>query len=122
MSNLKISYSIDGGLVWSSLIDSVLALNNKTPWIIPNSITTKGLVMIRSLEDTSFKDISHSFFKILPDPNTLKTIILMSPNGGEEFFVGDTISINWVSQNVGSVKISFSTDGGLSLDKHWKSN
>lgn len=113
ISTLKISYSIDGGINWGSVIDSVPALDNNILWIIPNSITTKGLIEIKAIEDTSIKDISNTFFKINPDSSILRIINLLYPNGGEEFYVGDTININWVSPNISFVKISYSIDGGL---------
>lgn len=113
ISALKISYTIDGGISWRGIVDTVPAVNKSIRWIIPNSITTKGLIEIKSIEDASIKDISNSFFKINPDSSTLKIIRLVFPNGGEEFYIGDSINIYWESQNISLVKISFSIDGGL---------
>jgi C1A family cysteine protease len=43
----------------------------------------------------------------------LPTVIVLSPNGGEEYFVGDTCIIQWESVSFNdSVVIEYSTDGG----------
>jgi hypothetical protein len=43
----------------------------------------------------------------------LPTVIVLSPNGGEEYFVGDTCIIQWEGVSFSdSVVIEYSTDGG----------
>jgi C1A family cysteine protease len=46
-------------------------------------------------------------------PDSSKKIDLIYPNGGESYFGGEIIDINWISENLtGNVKISYSTDSG----------
>jgi hypothetical protein len=42
------------------------------------------------------------------------TVLLTSPNGGENWAVGTNQSITWVSNNITNVKIEYTTDGGSS--------
>ena len=46
--------------------------------------------------------------------STEKHINLITPNGGEIFFIGDSINIRWESKNVDQMKINISMDDGQS--------
>ncbi len=106
ISNVKIEFSADGGSTWQTIASSVSASTGTYSWTIPNQITSKGLIKVVSLSDSSFNDISNNYFKIA-------NITVNSPNGGERYQSGKTQSISWsATSNVSSVNIELSTDGG----------
>lgn len=49
-----------------------------------------------------------------PDPVTLTDIKLLTPNGCENFKVGDTVRITWTPGAFGGVKATFYPNGGKS--------
>jgi hypothetical protein len=64
-----------------------------------------------SLVDMSISDTSDIFATELP------SLKVTAPNGGEEYYLGDTVDITWDStQDKSFVKIEFSVDGGT----EWK--
>lgn len=60
----------------------------------------------------SSEDVSALYNEV--NPNLKKSIILTSPDGGEEWIVGSTQNITWTSENVENVKIEYSTTNGSS--------
>lgn len=41
------------------------------------------------------------------------TLLLLNPNGGENYFAGNDYNINWAYQNVTDLKIEYTTDSGF---------
>ena len=52
----------------------------------------------------------HRISYIVPTTNA-EAVVLLSPNGGEEWVVGEEEEIRWTSSNIGTVRIEFRQDG-----------
>lgn len=50
----------------------------------------------------------------MPQQTNNPSLSLLSPNGGENYFVGDTLYIEWDADFVNNINIDLSTDGGQS--------
>lgn len=111
VSNVSLSYSLDGGSNWTQIDGSVPANQGTYNWTIPNNLTSQGLIRIMSLDDPNFVDISDANFKIA-------SINLLNPNGGEHFQTSSSQSIEWnASSNVNGVDIDLSTDNGSTWNR-----
>jgi photosystem II stability/assembly factor-like uncharacterized protein len=62
-SDVQIDYSIDDGLNWINLIDSIPSLGIYN-WVVPNTITNQGKIKISDLNDPGIFDISDEAFYI----------------------------------------------------------
>jgi hypothetical protein len=110
--NIKLEYSTNNGAAWSDIIAST-ADDGSYDWIIPNTPSTQCLVRASDAADGDPVDVSNAVFTIsaLPTP----TITVNSPNGGEDWMVGSTHPITWVSSNFsGNVKLEYSINNGSS--------
>ena len=106
ITNVKIDYSTDNGSLWQNIVASVPAVNGSYEWTIPNTPSTECLVRISDATVASRYDISDSVFTIVP------ILTVTSPNGGEDWLVGEEQNITWISLNIASVSIEYSTDNG----------
>jgi photosystem II stability/assembly factor-like uncharacterized protein len=61
--DVKIDYSIDDGLNWINIMDS-LQSSDIYEWIVPNTITSQGRIRISDLDDSGIFDISDEAFYI----------------------------------------------------------
>ena len=110
--NYKIEYSTDNGASWNTIVSSTSG--SSYSWLVPNTITTSNLCLIKvsSVTDPSVFDVSNATFTI----NQVQYIIVTSPNGGENWQVGNpaTRTINWVYTGTTSYfKLEYSTDNGV---------
>ena len=91
VTNVKIDYSTDNGSLWQNIVASVPAVNGSYEWTIPNTPSTECLVRISDATVASRYDISDSVFTIVP------ILTVTSPNGGEDWLVGEEQNITWIS-------------------------
>jgi len=87
--------------------------NTGTSWSPQNSGVTDRLF------GSSFIDVNNGWAvgeggTILKNSNTLPSIILNSPNGGENWTEGSSHNITWTSSNITNVKIEYTTNNGTS--------
>ena len=61
VTNVKLSYSSDGGTSWSDIIASTAASAGTYAWTVPATATTQAKVRIRSTADTTVQAISGTF-------------------------------------------------------------
>ncbi|RLF34771.1 MAG: hypothetical protein DRN08_04115, partial [Thermoplasmata archaeon] len=111
ISNVKIEYSIDGGLDGYPYLISpnVVASLGTYPWDIPDNLTSQAKVKITNLSDSTVYDTSDDVFKIVGQ------LVLTSPNGGEVWPVGSSQAITWsMAGSIANVEIRYSTNGGVS--------
>ena len=106
---IRIEFSQDKGLNWFSITDSIPADINQYKWISPDTITSdQCLVRICDIHNFQICDESDNVFSIL-----LKSLIISSPNGGEDWQMGSTHNITWTSYNIDNVKLEFTLDNGM---------
>ncbi|WP_233189379.1 GPI anchored serine-threonine rich family protein [Geothermobacter hydrogeniphilus] len=105
-------YSTDGGTTWKWLRNNVTGTSFN--WTVPNSLSDQCLLRINAKNAAgSFiaNDFSDTVFSIINPPQ------IISPNGGEAFAAGSTITISWYPHpNAVNYLLRYSTDAGAS----WK--
>ncbi len=110
ISNVRLEYSNNGGANWTEIISSVSASTGSYSWTIPDDPSTNCLVKITNISDTLITDESNNSFTLrLPS-----SVMVISPNGTENWTAGNVETITWAKAYVDSVKIEYSTDGGSS--------
>ena len=110
-SLLNINYSTDGGKNWMVVAANEDANKGSFPWIIPNTPSDRCLVEVVDAYNQNVKDRSNNLFTITSEPY----IVVLSPNGGEKWKIGDKQTVTWRSEGIKTVKIEYCTDGG----KYW---
>jgi hypothetical protein len=109
VGKVKLDYSIDNGLNWITIEDSVTSTGNYY-WQIPNTPSTQCKLRISETGNSSNHDVSANTFSIVESP----TVTVVYPNGGETFGVGKTEVIKWRSNSITSVKLEYSINSGSS--------
>ncbi|PIQ07684.1 MAG: hypothetical protein COW71_15770 [Ignavibacteriales bacterium CG18_big_fil_WC_8_21_14_2_50_31_20] len=112
VSLVKIEYTIDNGVNWSTIVESTQSDGFYSWEQIPAIAATNCRVRISDASDGSPSDMSSELFSISPEPN----INLISPNGGETLQSGSSINITWNSTNVAKIRIDYTINGGA----EWK--
>jgi len=107
VTNVKLEYTIDDGVNWKpiSLLEPDAA--KQFSWVIPNDVSNNVKVKISNVNDPSIFDISDLSFRIYKP-----TLVLNSPNGGEEWRIGTLHDITWSSTDIANVNIDYTTDDG----------
>jgi len=106
--NVHIEYSTNNGSDWTDIIASTPD-DGTHSWTIPDANSENCLVKIGDT-DGSPSDVSDAVFTISPP-----YITVVSPNGGEDWYVGSGYNIAWTSSGTsGNVKIEYSTNNGSS--------
>ncbi|MDO8335760.1 MAG: hypothetical protein Q7T74_03195, partial [Candidatus Saccharibacteria bacterium] len=80
LENVKLEFTTDNGLNWSSIITSTPAGSGMFVWTIPNSPSKNCKVKISDVLNPELSDQSDLPFTIIAP-----TITLLSPNGGEKW-------------------------------------
>lgn len=106
--DVTVLYSVDAGQNWIS-VSGGTPDDGTFEWTIPNTPSAACLVKIHVFGDTTHFDVSDSLFAIELTP----ALTLLAPNGGEEWWVGNTYDVLWQSWGpVGDVTLEYSTDSG----------
>lgn len=110
-NNYLIELSTDSGMTWTTVQSNYSnnSANVTYNWSIPNTPSTKCLVRVTDVNNTSKTDVSDSTFTISP------AITLVYPNIGGSVVVGDTVNITWIKNGTSNYyDIDYSTNGGTS--------
>ena len=110
ISNIEIELSTDGGSSWSVIAENLTASTGEYSWSIPDNPSLNCLIKISSLSEPVYTDQSDGLFAIIEEPS----LQVVSPNGSEDYTVGEEQEITWNSINVDSVRIDYSTNAGSS--------
>ncbi|WP_299892279.1 Ser-Thr-rich GPI-anchored membrane family protein, partial [uncultured Lacinutrix sp.] len=85
----NLDYSLDGGIIWTSIASNYLSANDTFLWTIPFIESETVLVRVINAVDTNVLDTSDAFFSIrIP-------VEITSPNGGETLVGNTTHTITW---------------------------
>jgi hypothetical protein len=110
IANLKLDYSVNNGTdnYPYAIVGSVNAALKTYAWTVPDSLSDQVKVKATNLADTTVFDVSNNTFRIVGK------LVVVAPNGGEVWPVGTAQSIIWSRVgSIASVKLEFSTDGGV---------
>ena len=97
------------------MVDSTSASSGSYGWTIPNTPSSQCKVRISDASYLTLNSISTDVFELTTEPIPL--ISITSPVGGDRWQVGTYHTIKWISYNVISVKIEYSTDTGINWFK-----
>jgi hypothetical protein len=113
-ATVRLELSRDGGSTWSLLAASVQnssATGGSFNWTVAETPTTTARIRATWTANAAVTDTSDVNFTI-----AIPTLTVISPNGGETWTVGTTITVQW-SSNIptsNNVRIELSTNGGAS--------
>jgi hypothetical protein len=111
IGTVKLEYSLNNGSSWTT-IDSSTHNDGGYSWTLPNTTSSECLVQITSNSKTDVSDTCDSTFSIVPASGT-PTIVVVSPNGGEEWETGSAQTVRWASsESISGVKIDYTTNDG----------
>lgn len=104
---VKVELSRDGGSTWTALAEEAED-NGMLQWVVSGDTSSMCLVRVMDV-DQSPADTSDAVFAI----ELMPVITVTSPNGGERYFIGDTVAVSWTSVNTsGMVNVELSRDSG----------
>ena len=112
IQNVKIEISTNGGASWDLIINSTPSDGHYLWEPVPDLNSSLCRIRISDALDGTPSDISDENFTITDQ--TIQTIEVTSPNGGESWLAGTSQNITWNAQGIPSVDIEYSTDNGLS--------
>ncbi|MBA7582919.1 hypothetical protein ES708_24857 [subsurface metagenome] len=107
---MDISYSIDNGVNWETVVNDADASKEQFAWLIPDTESAECLIKISEVSDPFLNDTSDVVWQI-----TGTFISITSPKGGESLECESTFNITWeATQSIVEVYIDFTTDNGES--------
>jgi ELWxxDGT repeat protein len=102
----SVNIEVKRGTGTYEFIGKAKAVNGSFVWNVTGQTADTCLVRISELGNPSLKDISNGYFAIR-DSISLK---LLYPNGGQTFDTSSVQNITWLSSNIDSVSIYYTTD------------
>jgi len=115
VTSIDILLSTDGGATYPHTIATGEANDGAYTWQVPATPTTQARIKVIAYDGVnSGEDVSDADFTIAD--NTDPDVTVISPNGGETWYVGSFFDITWdATDNVGvtSVDIKLSVDSGF---------
>ena len=110
LSAVRIELTTNNGASWTTVLDSAES-NGIYLWTVPsiNSMLCKIRISERSAGNPSA--VSDNAFTI--STQTVQTVKVNYPKGGEIFPSGSSQTITWNSAGIDSVKIEYTTDNGV---------
>jgi hypothetical protein len=95
LTEILVELKLDSSTAWSTLGTRAMGADESSwwDWVVPNHPTTTAQIRVSSADDVSINDIS-DYFRIL-GAEPPENVTLRSPNGGESYFVDDTMIVEW---------------------------
>ena len=106
VSTVKLEYTTNNGLTWTTIVESTEASTGSYAWTAPAISSMQCKVRISDASNASVNDESNSLFSLLG------TMAVIAPNGGENWTVGTTHNITWLSIGVTNVTLQYSVNKG----------
>jgi hypothetical protein len=110
IENVKIEYTTNGGAQWYTIIESTPSIGSFSWSNVPSLNSLQCKVRISDASDGIPTDMSDVNFEI--SNQVVKSIAVLTPNGGEDWEAGTQQNITWNASNVSKVKIELSTNQG----------
>ncbi|MDD3558881.1 MAG: T9SS type A sorting domain-containing protein [Melioribacteraceae bacterium] len=107
LTSVQLEYSVNAGTDWNDITVIEDASVGTYAWTVPNNVSDECLIQIYDI--SGMFDVSDNVFSIIPPD-----LIVLAPNGGEVWTANTNATIVWQSNNVETLKIEYSIDGGTS--------
>ncbi len=110
-NNFDLFYSLNGGSSWNTIVTNYNASGkNSYAWTVPSTSTTTGYIRVRDNLNNCKEDTSNVPFTIT---NSTGTIVVTSPNRGENWTGCTQRTITWTASGVSNMyNIQYSGNGG----------
>jgi hypothetical protein len=108
VEQLQLHFSADDGVTWRLVDAAVIALAAKLPWQVPNSPTSKGLLRLRSAEDTTVSSITAAPFIIMD--RSLK----LEQASNVPFIEGAPVPVTWSNNGITNIRLQYRRYGTTS--------
>ena len=108
IANVKLEFTSNGS-TWTSISTSIPAVNGSYFWNVPPVISSNCKIRITDVANASIFDTSNQNFEIA---DTVKSLSLNAPNGGEQWQAGSYKPITFTTNNINQVDLFYSTDTG----------
>ncbi len=102
----RIELTINGGTSWATLIESPTPLTPTWTWTVGNTPSSNCKIRLSNTDRSVYNNPVNTF-TILPNP-----LYLSYPNGGDLFYAGQQIQINFSNSLPQGTVLSYSTDNG----------
>lgn len=131
ITNVRLDYSTNNGSTWNLISANEPANAIAYNWVVPQVFTQQGKIRIADvLNQSTVFSVSNGVFSIqspivekyhggsydghVMNMNQPPTVTVLSPNGGETFYEGQTMPITWNQVNLTTVTIEISSNNGSS--------
>lgn len=103
ISSIDIEYSTDGGTIWNSIATMVDATTSPYYWTVPDINEQECLIRIKQSTDPDVVyAVSDESFAI-----SNARLELLSPNGGELWYINDSTQIRWDSKGINNLGLAY---------------
>ncbi|KAJ9452486.1 hypothetical protein DIPPA_34717 [Diplonema papillatum] len=100
-ANVQLSLHKDDDLGAEAGIVESTPNNGSFLWLVPGAIATDAtyVIRVRGVENTDLTAFSEPLTFFNP-------VCVVSPNGGEQVYIGEQVNVNWTAPGVGLVKVA----------------
>ncbi|MFN3404907.1 MAG: T9SS type A sorting domain-containing protein [Cytophagaceae bacterium] len=107
----NLHYSLNNGSTWNTIALGVSSSLTSYAFTIPSNVnSTQCLIRIQNASSTSQSDVSNAVFSIIPNTGS---IVVTSPNGGEDWSSGNTQNITWTANATSGIyNLQYSVNNG----------
>ncbi|MDZ4121955.1 MAG: SBBP repeat-containing protein, partial [Candidatus Cloacimonadaceae bacterium] len=106
VSFIHLDYSVDAGLSWTRIASSLPASAGSYVWTVPQTPASICYLKVSDAVNPARYDWSD-------EPFTICSLQLIAPDGGDILQAGAQTAIIWMSEQIASVSLAFSSDSGL---------
>ena len=105
IDKVNLDYSINSGVTWINITESIPAQDGSYDWVIPHNPSTNCHIRISDADKPTLYDITEELF-------TIAVLDLTVPNGSEVWEAQTEKAIEWNSSNIGKVNLEYSLNDG----------
>ncbi|MGB0403497.1 MAG: T9SS type A sorting domain-containing protein [Salibacteraceae bacterium] len=112
-NRFNIRYSTNGGSTWTNIATNVYqssSTNSSYSWSVPNTLQGSAIIQVQDYNNSLVLDESDTLFNLSKN----SSIIVTSPNGGEQWEAGKSKTIYWVDNGLSRFRVYYSANGGSS--------
>ncbi len=108
LTTLKLEYSSNNGLTWSTVATGLDATSGTYTFTPPAIPTDAGRVRLTDETVMTNTDMNDLPFHIAQEPS----LLLFQPSGGETYVMGSEATVSWESYRIDAVNVEYSLNGG----------